>query len=61
MPLTFDSPYPQRYLKHEVEWYWRKQICNEIKYKLENQGNKELIESVIHIIMKRDEIDGTEE
>jgi hypothetical protein len=67
MQLTFESPLPERYSKHDVEWYWRKEISNEIKQSFPNYNNHPrseywaAVERVIDIIMKRNKIDEIEE
>lgn len=67
MPLAFDSPMPERYSKHEVEWYWRKAIFEEVKNSLPNYNNHPHsdywhgVERVIDIIMQRNHIDQIEE
>lgn len=68
MPLAFDSPMPERYGKHEVEWYWRKAIFEEVRNALPNYNNGNHphsefwagVETVINIIMKRN-VDETQE
>lgn len=67
MQLTFESSVSEKYSKHEVEWYWRKAIYDEIRQSLPNYNNHPRsdywhgVERVIDIIMQRNHIDQIQE
>ena len=67
MVVDFKSPMPELYTKQQLEWYWRKEIENEVKKALpnyENHPHSEFwagVEKVVNIIMKRNSVDEFEE
>lgn len=66
---VFSSPTPELYTKAQTEWYWRKAILEEVKRSLPNYNNGNHphsefwagVETVVNIIMKRNELDDIQE